>query len=385
MITAIVTILIFLIMISLHEFGHFITAKACGIRVLEYAIGMGPAIWKKQKGETLYSIRILPVGGYCKFEGEDETSDDPRAFCSQKLWKRFIVVSAGAVFNIILGFAVFVIVVAMVGVNMTNRIDSVVPQSYLAMTDVQSGDKIVGINGKRVRFYYDISLYTQDLSSEETELKIKKADGSKTNLTVKPSLRETIYEYTEDGIEVTVNINGEKSDSAFYEYGDDTLEKDPEKIGTSETVQSRYIIGFVPCSEDVTFVNVWGQAYNMTIYVVKLVYQSLFDMIRGAVSVNELSGPVGIVSVVHEAVSAKSDNLLQVLNLMGLLTINLGVFNLLPIPALDGGRLLFMIIELIRRKPVPPEKEGMIHAIGLLLLLALIIFVSFNDVMKLIS
>lgn len=173
------------------------------------------------------------------------------------------------------------------------------------------------------------------------------------------------------------------SKSEFYEYGEDVAKND-ELIGKEEKVE-RLIIGFVPHREDVTFFNIWGEACNQTRFVVKLVYNSLWQMVTGKVGVDQMSGPVGIVKEVNTAVNSGGASVLYVLNLTALLTINLGVFNLLPIPALDGGRLLFMLIELISRKRIPPEKEGMVHAIGFMLLIALIIFVSFNDIMKLIN
>ena len=152
-------------------------------------------------------------------------------------------------------------------------------------------------------------------------------------------------------------------------------------IGKSQ-VQTRYIIGFVPQTQDITALNIWGNAWNNTKFVVKLVYRSLWEMVTGKVGVEQMSGPVGIVNEVNNAVNQGSHSWLYVLNLMALLTINLGVFNLLPFPALDGGRLFFMIVELIRRKPIPPEKEGMVHFVGFVALMILMVFVMYNDIMR---
>lgn len=382
MITAIVTIVMFLVMVSLHEFGHYIVARLLKFKILEYAIGFGPAIFKSKKTEIQYSVRCIPLGGYCKFEGEDEKSTDPAAFNNQPVWKRILVVLAGGVFNIILGFVLFLAIIPATSPMLTNKIDTVVENSYIEQAGIQPGDKIIEINGHKISFYNDIKLYTSDFEKETTaHIKIKRGK-EKLSFDIKPTEQTVTQKYLDDGIEYTDSING-KEQTQFFEYSD-SVAKDESKIGkTSQT--TRYIIGFTPQKEDVTFFNVWGEAWNNTRFVVKLVYQSLWQMLTGKVGVDQMSGPVGIVSEVNSAVKSGSYAWLYVLNLIALLTINLGVFNLLPIPALDGGRLFFMIVELIRRKPIPPEKEGMVHAVGMLLLLALVIYVSFNDIMRLIG
>ena len=382
MVTAIVTIVMFLVMVSLHEFGHFITAKLMNFKILEYSIGFGPAIWHSKKSEIQYSLRAIPFGGYCKFEGEDEKSEDKRAFSNQPVWKRMIVVAAGGIFNVILGFVLFLFIVPALSPISTNVIDEVVENSYIEEAGILPGDEVVEINGKHVSFYNDISLYTQDFrAGEECELVVKR-DGEKLSFTFRPSESVTEYTYTDEGIEVTSSMNGVSEETVLYRYGEGA-ERDDSKIGTTETV-TRLIIGFRPQQEDINALNIWGEAWNETKFVVKLVYNSLWQMVTGRVGMDQMSGPVGIVAEVNNAVNSGSESWLYVLNLTALLTINLGVFNLLPIPALDGCRLLFMIIELIRRKPIPPEKEGIVHAIGFLLLIALIIAVSFNDIMRLI-
>lgn len=383
MVTAIVTILMFLVMVSLHEFGHFITAKLMNFKILEYSIGFGPALWHSKKSEIQYSLRAIPFGGYCKFEGEDEDSDDERAFSNRPVWQRIIVVAAGGIFNIILGFILFMIIVPCTSPISTNVIGEVVPNSYIEEEGLMPGDRIVSIDGKHVSFYNDITLYKDKFKAGEEYDLIVKRDGEKMHFTFKPSESDVDYIYTEDGIEVKSSINGKEDQSQFYPY-DDKNKKDDEKIGTTESVKS-LIIGFRPEQKDINALNVWGEAWNETKFVVKLVYNSLWQMITGKVGVDQMSGPVGIVTEVNTAVNSGSYSWLYVLNLTALLTINLGVFNLLPIPALDGGRLLFMLIELVRRKKIPPEKEGMVHAIGFLLLIGLIIFISYNDIIKLIQ
>lgn len=381
MVTAIVTIIMFLVMVSLHEFGHYITARLLGFKILEYAIGFGPAIWKSKKSEIQYSIRIVPFGGYCKFEGEDEKSSDERAFSNQPVWKRIIVVAAGGIFNVILGFTLFLMILPSVSPISTNVIDSVAKYSYIEDAGIMPGDKIVEINGKNVSFYNDITLQTQNFrEGDECELVVKRGD-EKLKFTFKPSVNNITYNYTEDGVEVKQEMNGSDYGSEFVPYSESVL-KDEELVGEIRTVK-RLIIGFTPVREDISIKNIIPQAWNETRFVVKLVYNSLWQMVTGKVGMEQVNGPVGIVSEVNNAVNSGKYSLINVLNLTALLTINLGVFNLLPLPALDGGRLLFMIIELIRRKPIPPEKEGMVHGIGFMLLIALIIFISFNDIVKL--
>ena len=381
MLTAVVTIVIFLVMISLHEFGHFIVGKLTGMCILEFSIGMGPAIFKKQKGETLYSIRALPIGGFCRFDGEDVDSQNPRAFYSQAPWKRFLTLLAGAAFNVLFGFVLFIILMSQMSGFRTNTIQSVVENSYLAESGVQAGDRIVNIDGKGISFYNDITLYTSNLTGDESfDITVKRGD-EKLTYNIRPTERRTRADYEEDGITYTTWINGAES-VEFYPYGEDIV-KDESLIGTSQE-STDYIIGFSPAVEEKTFTSVISQSWYMTKYVVKLIYQSLFDMITGKVGMEQLSGPVGIVTAVDDAVNQGEDRWIYILNLTGLLAINLGVFNLLPIPGLDGGKIIFVLIEMVRRKPIPVEKEGLIHGIGLILLFALILFISFNDIYRLI-
>ena len=383
MVTAIVTIIMFLVMVSLHEFGHFITAKLMNFKILEYAIGFGPAIWKSKKSEIQYSLRIIPFGGYCKFEGEDTESNDPRAFSNQAVWKRIIVVAAGGIFNVILGFVLFLLIVSQTSPMVTNKVESVVAESYDAESGLMPGDEIIRINGKKVNFYNDITLYAQDFTENTECTLVVKREGDKKELVFRPTKSRVIYSYKEDGIKVSEFINGKEAETTFYKYSEDII-KDEELIGKDETVE-RLIIGFVPHQEDVTVFNIWGETWNQTRFVVKLVYNSLWQMLTGKLGVDQMSGPVGIVKEVNTAVNSGSTSWLYVLNLTALLTINLGIFNLLPIPALDGGRLFFMLIELITRKKIPPEREGLVHGIGFMLLIVLIIFISFNDITKLIQ
>lgn len=378
MVTAIVTILIFLILISLHEFGHFIMAKSVGVPVLEFSIGMGPALFKKQGKETLYSLRAFPVGGYCKLEGEDSESASPDGFSNQKLWKRFLVVSAGAIFNLVLGFVLFVVIVGISGPFRSNIVSSVDERAYVSENGLLQGDKIIEINGKKVSFYEDISLYTSEFDeNKDFELTVIR-NGEKKTITSKPSKNITTYTYGEDYVEVTDDINGITETTR-----EDNVEIPDEYVGESGTI-TRYIIGFVPKIEEVTIKNIIPQGWNYTLFTTKSIYKSLFELFSGKSGLENVSGPVGVVTVVNDAVNSGENWHINVLFIMAMLTVNLGIFNLLPLPALDGGRLFFMLIELVRGKPVPPEKEGMVHTIGLVLLLLLAVVIFFSDIMKIV-
>lgn len=380
MVTVIATILIFLLMISLHEFGHFISGKLLGFNVLEYAIGFGPAIFKKQGKKTLYSLRLIPFGGYCKFAGEDgENEQGEGDFSKQPALKRIIVLASGAIFNVLLGFVLFVIFTANSGRIIPNEVN-VIPGSYIEQAGIVSGDEIVEINGKNVDFWYDITLATDDLNKDSVVDITIKRNGEK--ISVKAPLSEEIIKttYFADFAVEEISLNGNAVMQEEIPYSDD-FKKDENKIGTSEII-TQYILGISAKPENVSISNVLPNSYYMTKFVVKLVYNTVFDLVTGDTNVDQLSGPVGVVSVVNDAVEDEY-TMLNLLNLTALLTINLGIFNLLPLPALDGGRILFVLIEMIRRKPISPEKEGLVHSIGFLLLILLMIFVSYQDIMKL--
>lgn len=381
MVTALVTLLIFLVMITLHEFGHFIVAKALGVNVLEFAIGMGPAIFKKQGKETLYSVRIFPIGGYCSLDGEDGGSDSEGAFCNQKLWKRILIVSAGAILNLILGFVLFAVFVGMTSPFSSNTIGKVDERSYLAETGVYAGDKIVAINGHKVNFYNDIALYTQDFTKDsEFQLTVKR-NGEKLDFAVKPSEAVTSVTYGETYAEVVDTING--VEERYRQEFDGTPV--PENYVGETLTTTRLIIGFEPQKVEVTAFNILPQAWHYTVYITKSIYTAFGQLITGRAGLENMAGPVGVAQVVDGAVKSGAQSGINILLIVAMLTVNLGIFNLLPLPALDGGRLFFMLIELVRGKPVPAEKEGIVHTVGLILLLALAVVVCFNDILRIIG
>lgn len=338
MLTAVSAIVVFCVIIFIHEFGHFITAKLFGMTVHEFSIGMGPKLFGFTRGGTDYSLRALPLGGFVRLEGEDGESEDVNAFCNKSRFARFVVLASGAIMNFILGFLIFVFVMSQQAGYRSNIADEIVPGSAFSEAGIQQGDRIVKMSGEsyttRVRDYNDINLF--------------------------------IYKNSSNPAEITFDRNGETFVRTITpKYSEE---------------EGRYLFGFSSRVVEKTFSRVFQYAYFNSVYVVKAVVISLSDLIRGLVSVSEMSGPVGIVG---EIGNAAKQGILSLLVLAALISINLGVMNLLPIPALDGGRLFFILIEIIRRKPIPADKEAIVHAVGFALLIGFMLVITFFDITKL--
>ncbi|MCR4615827.1 MAG: site-2 protease family protein [Clostridiales bacterium] len=338
----IVAILFFGLVVMSHELGHFCFAKLFKVKVNEFAIGMGPRILKKKKGETTYALRLLPIGGLVNMEGEEEESNSDRAFCKKPVWQRFIIVAAGATINIILGFILLSIMLSASDLIGTMEVKSFTENASTQATGLQVGDKITAINGNHVFSDLDLSFLLQRDQDATVDFTVKR-DGKKTELK---------------------NVKF------------DTYEKDGRQIMVFDFV----IIGVKP-----GLGSVLKYSAGETISVIRIVWLSLFDLFTGHYHMSDMSGPIGVVTYIADAAeqSTKADPT-PFLMLTALIAINIGVFNLLPIPALDGGRLFFMFIEMIRRKPIPPKYENAIHAVGLILLLAFMALISVNDVINLI-
>ncbi len=342
LLTTLTAILIFAVLVMIHEFGHFIAAKLSGVKVNEFALGMGPKLFGKQKGETLYSVRLIPIGGFCAMEGEDEETRDERAFNNKKPYIRLIILVAGAFMNILLGFILIFSLMIGTGQTVIPKVSSVTEGGAAQAAGLKNGDVIIRANGKRVHIIEDLSWTMSNNSRENKELQLEVKNG---------------------GEKRTVSIIPKAADDGKTSYG---ILLDTEKNGFLKTLR-----------------NSW---YKTGFYS-GVIIESFISMIKGDIPLSQISGPVGIVSeignVVEETRTTGWEGFQSLLYLTILLTINLGVFNLFPIPALDGGRILFVLIEMVRRKPVPVDKEAIVHLAGFVLLIAFSIFIAFKDVFML--
>ncbi|MBE5892609.1 MAG: RIP metalloprotease RseP [Lachnospiraceae bacterium] len=350
MTTLILFILIFGVVVISHEFGHFLLAKASGIRVLEFSVGMGPTLFSFQKGDTKYALKLLPIGGACMFEGEDglqtqEGEPGEGSFMKANVWKRISTVVAGPLFNFILAFIIALIMVNMIVIRDPVATE-VVEGGAAAEAGLQDGDRILSIDGERIRLYEEILLFTQTHKGGEVELG-----------------------YERDGQEYAVTIEPQFDDST-----------------------GRYMIGI----SNADFVKIKGidslrYAWYEIRYSVKMTYKSLGMLVKGQVGREDVAGPVGIaVNLVGKTYEESKQYgwqsvLVNMMNITLMLSVNLGIINLLPLPALDGGRLMFMLIEVVRGKPVPPDKEGMVHFAGLIFFMVLMVLVLFNDIANILT
>lgn len=339
----IIALIVFSIVILFHEFGHFLLAKKNGVGVTEFALGMGPTLFSFKRGETVYALKALPLGGSCAMVGEDTDEVGEKSFNSKRPWQRFSVIAAGPVFNFIMAFAFAMILVLIVGYD-TPVVYQVVEGGPAAEAGIQAGDVIKEVNGKRIHMYKEFR--TESLM----------------NMSGKPM--EILLE--RDGREMTVTVTPALGPDGYYHiqlYGGEY-----KKTGVVGTL--KYTVLEVR-------------------YWITTTIKSLGKLVTGQVSPKELSGPVGIVNMIDDTYNTAvsygwMDVFLNMLNICILLSANLGVMNLLPIPALDGGRLFFILIEMVRGKPLPPEKEGFVHTVGFALLMVLMVFILYNDIQKLI-
>ncbi|MBQ7415443.1 MAG: site-2 protease family protein [Oscillospiraceae bacterium] len=346
-VSVIFAILLFSILIFVHELGHFLAAKAFGVQVNEFSMFMGPAIYKKQKGETLYSIRCIPIGGYCAMEGEDQDTENPRSFQKASWWKRLIILVAGAAMNFLIGIVFFTIVYIP-----TERVGTPVLTEFTECCTfhgedgLQVGDEILQIDGERVYTASNISLLLS-LNSTGTHDIVVLRDGEKLTFNDLPMAHTCV---TEDGQEYT-------------HYG----------IGMG--------------GQEATFGRKLKAIWYTTLDNVRSVRLSLQMLLSGQVGLSDMAGPVGIVDMMSDAATTAPsfvDALLNLIYFGGFLAVNLGVMNLLPIPALDGGRavalVLTTVIQKITKKKIDPKYEGYIHAAGMILLLGLMALIMFKDI-----
>ena len=335
-------IFLFGILIAIHEFGHFSFAKLFKVKVNEFALGMGPKIISKKKGDTAYSLRLFPIGGFVSMEGEDEESSDEGAFNKKPAWQRFIIIAAGAILNLLLGVLVVGICLSCSELVGTRVVHSFYDNATSQATGLQVGDEIIEINNTPVYSYKGIAF--------------------------------NLVRDVDNKLDMVVRRNGEKVELKGVEFQQFEFE------GRMYISQDFILVGEKP-----NVANVIKNSFLDSASIVQMVRLSLFDMITGKYGIKDVSGPIGTISAIAESTAEPeelSDKLLTALNFLSMITINVGVVNLLPLPALDGGRLFFLFIEMIRRKPIPAEKEGKIHTVGLVLLLVLMAVITISDIIK---
>ena len=346
-------ILLFSFLIFIHELGHFIAAKLSGVQVNEFSMFMGPAILKKQKGETLYSLRCIPIGGYCAMEGEDGTSDNPRAFGKASWWKRLIILVAGSGMNLIAGMLIFLAVYSTAVQFVSPVVSHVEEGSSLAVENgIQAGDRILSVDGERIYIQSDFSMILSLNPGDIHDLVVER-NGEK------------------------VYLNNLSMEKRLFDNGD----------GTSSM---RYGFGF--SIEEATFASKLRYALYTSIDSVRNVRLSIQLFLTGNAGFQELTGPVGIVQKISDVAAEARDPMSAFLNVLyfgAFIAINLGIMNLLPLPALDGGRvvclLLTVMVEKITGKRLDPKYEGYLHAAGMILLLGLMAIVMFKDIFVIIK
>ncbi|NLY72713.1 MAG: RIP metalloprotease RseP [Tissierellia bacterium] len=328
MLTFINFIIIFNLIVFFHEFGHFIMARKNGVRVHEFALGMGPAIFSRTKGDTQYSLRLLPLGGYCKMEGEDEASPNQDSFSEKTAWQRFSIIIAGPIMNFILALILFFGLNAFTGVpslTISEVIDGPAKEAGIV-----AGDKVLEIDSQKIKNWQDL-VNAIDLSDDKVEVLVEKASGGQQAYTLEPMV--------EEGVKLIGIVQGrEKSFFGAFKYAVSQI------------------------------LSIFGSFFTF--------FSRLFT---GQGSSDDVAGPLGLVKLVDEVTKA---GFYMVVFFTAFFSMNLGVMNLLPIPALDGGRLLFIIVELVRGKPLDPDKEGMIHFAGFVFLMLVMVFVTFLDIQK---
>ena len=414
LISAIKIIFLLGFLILIHEAGHLIVAKLCKVKVNEFAIGFGKTIWQKQGKETKYTIRLIPLGGFCSMEGEEERSENERSFSKASIPKRMAIVVAGAAVNIVFGIIVYFILMSCTGTFVTNEINTLIEGYTAQEIGLQSGDKIVEMNGKKIDNKYDLDDVTKNINNnDEISLKIDR-NGEildyKTKLTEEKQKITGIYLNDEAKI-VTIERNspaekaGLKANDKIIKVNGVEITNDTNKIisAIQEKEEENIIIEVQRGSQniEVTLVPDYLSTYYLGVNLKQaegtlinhIIYGgvetkdflfSIFDNIKqlftGRVGIDQMMGPVGI----SEAV-AKTKGFEEFIYLLALISISLGITNLLPIPALDGGKILILLIEAIRRKPLKEETEINIQMLGFTLLIALALYVSYNDIIRVVT
>lgn len=366
------------LLVMIHEFGHFIVAKMVGVKVNEFAIGMGPKLFSFGKGETTYSLRLLPIGGFCAMEGEDEgaptpsalggnadrdteAEDDQRSFSKKKVWQRVLIVVAGAAMNLILGFVLLLFYNGLLQqphpqydkvLFATTTIANIQEETPAYQSGLRPKDTIISVNGRRVLMDTDLTMEMQNDKDGVLQMVVRREVDGKSQ---KVALDAVAFDVVKD----------EASGQQYLKY-------DFALVGEPRTVW-----------------NTITHSAKQELSVATIVWRTLIDLLQGDYGINDLSGPVGTVGVIADVVGdtvGTANPLIAWQNLvflMILITVNLGVFNLLPLPALDGGRLVFLIWEGITHRPIPQKFEALVHFVGIILLLLLMVLVTYSDITKL--
>ena len=374
--STIITLLCFILVLGvtvfIHELGHFLFAKKAGIYCYEFSLGMGPVLWKfnRKNDETTYAIRLFPIGGFVQMAGEavDLDEDIPKEKRMQsKTWmQRFLTVSAGVIFNFLLALIIFFTVGMITGTDDQKAYVGSIGENFnVSSTNLQVGDRVLKINGKDSWSYNKALLLLMTSEGKTISLEVKHENGTKEIINVEPTLVKPILD---DDKKVTgYEVVSEKTDDSEYKYGIGLNTK-------ATSVKIKSVKDF--------FSNIYHAVIYSFVSFVSLIEQMLYTIFYlcvGKISLKSLSGPVGIYQVVGE--SAKY-GFINVIYLIGYICVNVGFINLLPLPAFDGGRVFFMIIETIRKKPVSPKVENIIHAVGLVLLMILMVVITFNDIVR---
>ena len=408
----IIALIVFSILVVVHEWGHYIAAVKCGVNVEEFAIGMGPAIYKRQGKKTLFSIRCLPIGGYCKMTGEDEASDDVNAFCNKNVWQKIVIVVAGALMNIIYAIVILMVIPNFMYTS-TREVYEVDENSPAYIAGIQKGDELIGVNGKEYGLIEDIKFELALDNAEDSKMEfIVNRDGKKLSIPVTYTpillIAET-GEYSSEVLKVGAQIekiNGKN----IMDIEDLKSELDSNAVAVKLTLDNNEYqlneneieimnlnrgnkTNYLGTKIEVRRLNPIesiGYGLEKTRYYISTTYKSIKLMVTGNVSKDQVSGPVGIIKMISDTYtedikSGIGTTLISLLSFSAMLSINLGVINLLPLPALDGGRFFILLIEVIRRKPMDQEKESWIHFVGFILLMILMVVVLFNDVTKLLG
>ncbi len=414
-IAAIKIIIILGLLVFIHEGGHFLVAKLCKIKVNEFAIGFGPTVWRKQGKETKYALRLIPLGGFVNMEGEEERSDAEGSFSKASIPKRIAVVVAGGLVNIIFALIVYFILMSCTGNNISTTIDSTIPDTEASRVGIEANDKIVKVNGKNIHYKTDLDNALKKCDGGEIEVVIEKPDGTKQTFNFKPI--EEKYNYTgiaisnsgdektkvtalypkspaqEQGLQVNdiiVSINGievegdvQKLSSEISKVVGEKIELEVKrqeeivKLEINPEVRSNYYLGvYMKMAENNLGNNLYYAVFETGEFAFSII-DNLKLLFTGNVTIDQMMGPVGIGGVV-----AETNGLADFIYILALISISLGFTNLLPFPPLDGGKIVLLLIEAIRRKPLNEKTEITIQMVGFAILIGLSILVTYNDILR---